>query len=129
MFLKFTLMLTVNKMSYLTNPVIYLEPSDFTSNGVLKHFKDTVCVIMVQANFCGHCTTAKPAFQAFAENNPHITCLTIQGDSDPKINKIIQKIKPTFEGFPDYFLMINGKRVNKNIEGRSVKDLKKFAEF
>ena len=101
-------------MSYLTKPVIYLEPKDFTSLGNLKHFKDKICVIMVQANYCGYCNDAKPSFQKFAENNKNIVCLTIQGDDEKNSNslsKIIQKIKPSFQGFPDYILCKKGKYI------------------
>ena len=117
-------------MSYLLEPILYLEPNDFTSSGNLKHFKTKTCVIMVQANYCGHCTTAKPEFQKFAQNNRSIPCLTIQGDGeDPNAKhmlKLITTIKPAFEGFPDYFLFKRGKFVDRDIKGRTEADLEQF---
>ena len=115
-------------------PILYLEPKDFTSDGNLKHFKNKTCVIMVQANYCGHCSTAKPEFQKFARNNKSIVCLTIQGDGDKvgdgqdskAMMDLLTAIKPTFEGFPDYFLFKNGAFVNKEIAGRNESDLEHF---
>ena len=111
-------------MSYLLPPVLYLEPSDFTVNGDFKHFKDKTCVIMIQANYCGHCTTAKPDFQKFAENNKSIPCLTIQGDK--KMVDLITKIKPSFQGYPDYLLYKNGRLIEKEINGRTEASLEEF---
>lgn len=117
-------------MSYLLPPVIYLESKDFTSSGNLKHFKDRTCIVMIQANYCGHCTTAKPHFQKFAENNKSVICLTIQGDGhDPDVKKmvnLITKIKPSFQGFPDYLLYKNGKLVEKEINGRTEEALMEY---
>lgn len=117
-------------MEYLLNPILYLEPKDFTPSGNLKHFKNKTCVIMVQANYCGHCTSAKPEFQKFARNNKSVVCLTIQGDGDDPKTKdmvnLITLIKPAFEGFPDYFLFKRGKFVNKDIVGRTEADLEQF---
>lgn len=118
---------------YLLPPVIYLESKDFTPSGNLKHFKDKTCVVMVQANYCGHCTSAKPQFQKFAENNKSVVCLTIQGDGeeDPDVEKMVKlvtKIKPSFQGFPDYLLYKNGKFVRKEINGRTEASLIEFIE-
>ena len=117
-------------MSYLLSPVIYLESKDFSSSGNLKHFKDRTCVVMIQANYCGHCTTAKPHFQKFAENNKSVICLTIQGDGDdPDVKKmvnLITKIKPSFQGFPDYLLYKKGKLVKKEINGRTEEALMEY---
>ncbi len=117
---------------YLLPPVIYLESKDFTPSGNLKYFKDKTCVIMVQANYCGHCTAAKPDFQKFAEKNKSIICLTIQGDEEEeeldieKLMKLVTKIKPSFQGFPDYLLYKKGKFVPKEINGRTQDSLVEF---
>lgn len=121
-------------MTYLTAPVIYLELKDFKvkSNGEinLKHFKNKICVVMVQANYCGHCNTAKPQFQKFANNNRDVVCLTIQGDGDsPDAKELVQlitKMKPSFQGFPEYLLFKDGKLVDKEINGRDEAALEEF---
>ena len=117
---------------YLVPPVIYLELKDFTPSGNLKHFKDKTSVVMVQANYCGHCTNAKPAFQKFAEKNKNVVCLTIEGDGDdPEVEKmmdLVSKVKPSFQGFPEYLLYKNGKFVSKDINGRTEASLNEFIE-
>lgn len=115
---------------YLLDPILYLEPKDFTSEGKLKHFKNKTCVVMIQANYCGHCTSAKPHFQKFAQNNRSIVCLTIQGDdlNAKEMLDLITSIKPSFEGFPDYLLFKRGKLIDKEISGRTEADLQKFVK-
>lgn len=114
-------------MSYLLPPILYLESKDFTSSGNLKYFKNNTCVIMIQANYCNHCTDAKPHFQNFANNNKSVVCLTLQGDdAGQKLNDLITKIKPTFNGFPDYVLFKNGKCIKKEISGRTETALQEF---
>jgi len=117
-------------MSYLLPPIIYLESQDFTSSGQLKAFKNNTCIIMVQANWCGACKNAKPAFQEFASKNKNVVCLTVEEDSsNPDSNKrlnLIKKIKPSFEGFPEYLLYKNGQFINKEINGRTVASLEEF---
>ena len=116
----------------LYKPIYYLEPQDIDDNGNLSHpfLQDKTVVCMIQANFCGYCTEAKPAFQAFAENNPDVVCVTIQGDSEAKeqLSNKIQAIKNgTFQGYPDYALFKNGKKVNRDIRGRDQRSLRAFA--
>lgn len=117
-------------MSYLLPPVVYLEAKDFTPKGNLKHFKNKTCIIMVQANYCKICTSAKTYFQNFAKKDKSVVCLTIQGDgTDSKeIVDLVTKIKPSFEGYPDYLLFKNGKYINKEIKGRTEAFLKEFIQ-
>jgi thiol-disulfide isomerase/thioredoxin len=120
---------------YLNKPIGYLEIDDFDSKGNLINSqipKNIPVVIMAQASWCPHCTTSKPAFQEFADDNEgHVFCGTIQADGDREsekaLGKLIGKFKPGFKGFPDYLLYKGGKRVNKEIKGRSAKDLVEFA--
>ncbi|ABF82071.1 hypothetical protein MIV041R [Invertebrate iridescent virus 3] len=120
-----------NTKGYLVAPIRYLEYKDFNPDGTLKHFRNKTCLVMVQASFCGHCSSAKPAFQNFARKHPEIVCLTVQGD-DPvsdsidRLVKLISTIKPSFQGYPDYLLFRNGVLVPREIDGRSEADLEKF---
>jgi thiol-disulfide isomerase/thioredoxin len=120
-------------MSGLTYPVAYLEPDDFTASGNLKNVKNKTCVVMVQATWCGACTSAKPEFQSFAELADDVLCLTIEDDGeDPKREHmlgLVKKLKPSFEGFPDYLLFENGKCVPKTIKGRSVHHLMELTDL
>ena len=122
-------------MSYLNKPVAYLVDSDFDDDGNLINPeipKDIPVLVMVQANFCGHCTHAKPSFQELAENSKgEIFAVTIQGDGnepgEEELSSRISKIIPEFRGFPEYVLFKNGKFVKKHEGGRSVSELKAFA--
>jgi len=121
-------------MMFMDEPVHYLENSDFDKDGNLINPdipKNLPVVIMLQANFCGYCTSAKSAFEEFAkENTDRVFAATIQGDGNVRdeapLGKRLNTIKKKFRGFPDYVLYINGKRVEKEIGGRSKVDLEKF---
>ena len=113
-------------------PVAYLENQDFDEKGNLLLSINVPVVIMLQASWCPHCSTAKPAFQQFADEvEGKVFCATIQADgernSEKELGKRVSVLKKGFRGFPDYLLYINGKAVNKEITGRDVESLKKFA--
>jgi thiol-disulfide isomerase/thioredoxin len=103
-------------MEYLKQPIAYLERSDFTDDGNLVPILRRVpTFVMFQAVGCGHCTTAKPAFQALA-NEGIIQCMTVQGDgerpSERAIVPLLPKILSTNRiGYPSYMLFINGKKI------------------
>ena len=125
------------KMKSLIRPVGYLENKDFDDEGNIINeelmAQRKPIFIMIQANFCGHCTVSKPDFQAFAEKYQDIiTCCTIQGDS-PRDQELAQKIRsiyPGFRGFPSYIAF--GDLYRKPNErqivdvGRSMQDFEKF---
>lgn len=123
-----------NKMSYLNHPIAYLVDSDLDQEGNLINPdipKDKPVIIMIQANFCGHCTKAKPEFQKFAEKNKgKVFAATIQGDGkekgEPELSKRLSNIFPDFRGFPEYVKYNNGKFEGTHDGGRSVEDLEKF---
>ena len=116
--------------------VAYLEDSDLDKNGNIIN-PDIPCnmpvLIMMQASWCPHCKHATPDFDKFAElYQGKVFCATIQSDGDRESEKVLGKriketIKSNFRGFPDYLVYIDGKPVNKEISGRTVEDLKKFA--
>jgi len=115
--------------------VAYLEDSDFDKNGNIINPdipRNTPVVVMMQASWCPHCKHATPDFDKFAElSQGKVFCATIQSDGDRESEKVLGKriketIKSNFRGFPDYALYKDGKRVNVEISGRSVEDLKKF---
>ena len=123
---------------YLNKPIAYLQDSDIDSVGNLinpKIQKNKPVILLIQANYCGYCTQAKPDFQKFAnENTDKVFCVTIQGDPDDtsmegekQLVSRLKNIKPNFKGYPDYVLYINGKKVNKEITGRDIKSLEQFA--
>jgi len=121
-------------MTYLNSPVAYLVDDDFDSKGNLTNTeipKNKPALIMVQSNFCGHCTKAKPAYQQFAEKNKDkVFCATVQGDgTEPGEKELSSRLKsliPGFRGFPEYVLFVNGKMSKKHDGGRDVESLEKF---
>jgi hypothetical protein len=121
-------------MKYLNKPVYYLQITDFDSEANLINPnipKNIPTIIMIQAGFCSHCTTSKPAYQEFANKNQDKAFFTsIQADGDQpgekELGKILSKIDPTFRGFPHYMAYNkNDKRITHN-GGRSVAELEKF---
>lgn len=121
-------------MSYNKN-VAYMEDDDFDKDGNLINTEipnNMPVVIMLQASWCPHCISAKPAFQEFADKyKGKVFCATIQSDGDRPSEKALGKrvdvIKPGFRGFPDYALYKNRKYVDKQISGRGVQDLVVFS--
>ena len=111
-------------MSYLDSPIAYLQNDDFDSEGNItnKEIPDNIpIVIMLQANFCGHCTKAKPAFQDFANNNDKVFCATIQGDGNEKgeaeLGKRLSNMYKDFKGYPTYIGYKNKKSKYKIHDG------------
>ena len=115
-------------MKYLIKPFAYLKNTDFDEEGNIINEniinKGKPIFIMIQANFCHHCTISKPDFQLFADKyQDDIICCTIQGDSklDGGLVKKISKIYPNFIGFPSYIVYYNGKKMEIT-NGRKIED-------
>ena len=113
--------------------VAYLEIDDFDSDGNLKQY---VCrgknvVIMGQANFCGYCKQAAPAFETFAKSHPNVVAAAIVSDgeeSEKAAGKLFKKWDAKHRGVPSYFgFDSNGKYKGVHGGGRDVTSLKKFA--
>jgi len=123
-------------MTYLDRPVAYLQNDDFDSDGNIINPDipdNTPIVIMLQANFCGHCTKAKGDFQEFANNNKgKIFCATIQGDGNEKgeseLAKRLSSMYKGFVGYPTYVGYRNKKSKYKMHDGgRDSKSLQSFS--
>ena len=122
---------------FLNRPIAYLQDFDFNAKGDLVNPnipKDKPVIIMIQANFCGHCTVAKPAFSQFAsKNNGRVFCATIQGDGqvegESELGKRLEVIHPGFRGFPGYVKYQNCMRSSVHNGGREVADLERFASM
>ena len=122
-------------MKFLTPPIFYLESSDFDSNGNIINPSintDLPIFIMIQANFCGYCTMAKPEFQLFANTFKNkVICATIQADTaqpDPNMKNIINIICPELTGFPTYIILYKHKSILYDY-GRSFNDMEKYFDF
>lgn len=88
--------------------VPYLESQDINPDGSLKPYvgRGKPVIVMVQGNFCPHCTTSKPAFQELAQS-PDIVAVTVQTDGDEaerQVSKALSVVNnspgvPAFLGF------------------------------
>lgn len=92
-----------------------------------------VFLVMVMANWCGHCKQTEPKYKQLAdevEGDPSIQVCIAETTGDRKSEQAIaaktKKFFPQFKGFPHICMYKAGKFV-KNYEGnRSVQDLKAF---
>jgi thiol-disulfide isomerase/thioredoxin len=106
---------------FLTDPIKYLESSDFDDDGNIMYSEilpsNKPLMILLQSNSCGYCNMAKPDFQRFAEfNKDRLTSATIQFDAaaDPKFRSLnlnftpekVNNIYSGLRGFPSYVLYI-----------------------
>jgi thiol-disulfide isomerase/thioredoxin len=107
----------------------YVEGNDVNDDGSLKSHvgKGLPVLIMVQGNFCGYCTKAKPDFQKL-ENNGEFMVATVQidgGDTDKMANNKLSKVISS-KGVPAYACFNkNGKFVKMHNGGRDAESLKK----
>ena len=119
----------------LQKPIVYLESTDILQDGSIVNStllsKNIPIVLMIQANYCGYCTMAKPEFQSFAnQTQGKVSCATIQGDLKlegvSNINNV-KELYPDFKGYP-YYILFNssGKRVPREIQSRDMNGLKSF---
>jgi len=112
--------------------ISYLEDTDINADASLKSHVNNgkPAVLMVQGDFCGYCTKAKPAFQELAKSMPNIAVVTVQTDGGPTDKKASQMLSvvnkspgvPAFLGFNK-----EGKFVKIHSGGRDLKSLEQFA--
>lgn len=121
----------MNSNSYLIG-IKYLEGSDVNPDGTLQsHVNEGKPVLlMIQGNFCGWCSKAKPAFQELSTLLPNVTLATIQtdgGEPDKQASKNLKSVNSS-PGVPSYLgFDKNGKFVKVHNGDRNVESLKVFA--
>lgn len=121
----------MNSNSYLIG-IKYLEGSDVNPDGSLKsHVNEGKPVLlMIQGNFCGYCSQAKPAFQELSKILSNVILATIQTDAGPNDKQASLNLKSvnTSPGVPSYLgFDKNGKFVKAHQGGRDVESLQTFA--
>ena len=102
--------------------VNYLEGSDVNSDGSIKSSvnKGKPVLLMMQSNYCPHCTNAKPAFQKLANDMGNTVCVaTIQTDGGPSDLAAAKALKNvnTSRGVPAYLVFDKQGRFIKMHEG------------
>jgi thiol-disulfide isomerase/thioredoxin len=87
-------------MSKILVGIPYLEMKDVMQDGSLppKTTKGKPVVLLIQSDYCPHCTHCKPDFQEFADTTPEVTALTIQTD-DGGDGQSLGRLYPT-QGVP-----------------------------
>ena len=120
-------------MKYLNDNIYYLQMKDFDNKGkmISNIPSDKLVMIMIQSNFCGHCTVAKPEYKKFAdENMGNVICCTIQADGneegEKELSKILDKIDDKFQGFPHYVVYRGGVKVATYEGNRNSKSMNEF---
>lgn len=107
----------------------YLEEQDINEDGSLKSHvtKKKPTLVMVQGNFCGYCTQAKPDFQKLA-NNPYFSVATVMIDGSESEKRASSKL-PKTQGVPAYIGFTsdgkNGIIHNGNRDAQSLIDFMK----
>lgn len=96
-------------------PVKYLEASDFTPTGhLMPSLTMTPVFVLFQTSGCNACRSAKPSFQALA-NEGMVRCMTVQIDGtregERALPKMIHLIYPDIVGVPSYMLYIHDRRI------------------
>ena len=106
-----------------------VTPSDFqTVNGKLKLKKFNDCMVVVTAEWCGHCKNLKPELEAIGKvYGNSFPILNIDSENE-KNKKIISQLK--VEGFPTIFFVKYGFIKEKYEGDRSATEIsKKICEF
>lgn len=107
----------------------YLEGKDINDDGTLKPevTKGKNVLVMIQGDFCGYCTKAKPEFQKLRDISD-FTIATVQidgGETDKKANSKLSKVVSS-QGVPAYACFnSSGKFVKMHNGGRDAESLKK----
>jgi thiol-disulfide isomerase/thioredoxin len=124
--------------------MFYLEDLDLDNNRLkedtLKNIKNfnkncELIVVMVKAQWCGHCTNTTPKFEKASEtiNNDKIAfCfadITGERESEKALKDLVGKFFKDFRGFPNItcFSLNTGKELAKYDGDRSVESLKQYA--
>jgi hypothetical protein len=112
--------------------VKYLEITDITPDWKLKPYVNDgkPAIVMVQGNFCGWCTKAKPDYARF-QNNSKVAVCAIQSDgaeSERELYKGLRNWDPEFSGgVPCYYLFNpDGSYNGKYSGGRDEQSLRTF---
>jgi thiol-disulfide isomerase/thioredoxin len=107
----------------------FIEPNDLDMNNkkinIPPEHKDKLTIVIVIAEWCGHCKKALPNFISDAknsENNKNFAFYILDSTKDFKNdNDKISKFFDGFIGYPHIVTMKNGKQIAKYNGNRSEK--------
>lgn len=109
----------------------YLEKEDVNQDGSLRVQNGKPSIVMVQGNFCGHCTSAKKIYAELPnEVQGTVNVYTVQADatdSSKDASSIISKVN-NINGIPAFVGYDKNGKFKKMFNGnRDLPSLKKFA--
>ena len=111
----------------------YIEVDDLDmEQKILKpsrdSFPDKLVIVMVMADWCGHCKNAKPEFKKAIEisNDEFIFCFADVTSEKELSNKT--SFFKNFRGFPHITCFKNGVEIEQHIGGRKSTDFLNFLE-
>lgn len=108
----------------------YLEGKDINPDGSLKTYvsKGKPVIVMVQGNYCPHCTVAKPALRELAKQSSCVVA-TVQIDGDDNDKQASKNLAPVNKsrGVPAFLGFDKNGRFVKSHEGN--RDLASLQQF
>lgn len=112
--------------------VPHLEIRDFDGQKLRPHVHgNKPVIVMMQGSYCGHCTTAKPAFAQFAQQTDLVNAVSIQIDGqkdEQEAYHVIRQLIPNFRGVPTFVAFDNaGNYVTNVVGGQTVEQLQQLA--
>lgn len=115
-------------------PVWYLEDSDINGDGSLAvDTNGKTAMVMIQGNFCGHCTRSKGDFQKLADAHKgefYFGTVNVDGarQSEKALGKRLQQIPSyQFDGSVPHYVKIKNGKVIPYDQGRDYQSLLNFA--
>lgn len=108
----------LNQKGQFSDPILYLEDGDVTRDGrvVGDVVRGRPVMVMVFAEWCGHCKHTRPEYQKAADKmSNEVFWSVIHSDSDrPSVKKLMPLVDSVFEvkGYPTIFgITAQGRRV------------------
>jgi len=117
----------------------YLESFDLDmKNNILKpsllpEYKDKIFIVMIMADWCGHCKKVKPEYLKAIkdlESKGVICCFadtTGETGEEKELSKMTKFFKE-FQGFPTFKMFKNGKEIKTHTGPRDAKSFVEFAQ-
>lgn len=103
---------------YMKN-VLYLEAMDINADGSLKSYvtNGKPAIVMVQGNFCGFCTKAKPDFEKFVGATRQGFTLQTDGSPEEQAARPLISSWGANQGVPAYVLFSGDGKVVSTVAG------------
>ena len=103
----------LNAKGEFSDPVLYLEAGDFDDGGNLRgaEIGGRPIMMMIYAEWCGHCKTTRPEFQKAADNMKDVFFCVVHSDSKrPSVEALMRKMDTIYpvKGYPTILMITRG---------------------